>query len=374
MGWGGPSPAEQQATEYNKYYQHQLDNTFAYGRGIIDNTMGKMDGLNNNINDFINNLPNQQNVKDLQNMIKMSMEGKNVAEGKGFSAAAGIAQAYGLDMRGKTFAEQFGANLGAFNVNNATAKSIAEKLASTTENPFAVLNNKFLEDAALQAGAQTDQLRTQLAAQGLDPSSGTGAAALAALQTGVNKNLLDAQRQNTVAAAQFQQQGMGMGANILNALSGLDLQRASTEGQLGVSGYQADIQNAGRYDQVSMANAQNQTQANIATANNMTQASLQNASFKNASMNAGLQAQLGLFNGMNQAALGGYGIQSGNLAALLGLGGNLYGAGIQGMGNLAGQYNQNAQANAQGQGNLFGGGLSFLGNILPAIITAVTVM
>lgn len=53
-----------------------------------------------------------------------------------------------------------------------------------------------MEDAALQNGAGMGQLRSQLAAQGLDSTSGTGAAALAALQFNTNKQVADAYRQN----------------------------------------------------------------------------------------------------------------------------------------------------------------------------------
>lgn len=80
-----------------------------------------------------------------------------------------------------------------------------------------------MEDAAMQNAQGMSQLRSQLGAQGLDATSGTGAAALAALQFNTNKQVADAARQNAVQGAQFQQQGLGMAGNLYNQLAGLDL-------------------------------------------------------------------------------------------------------------------------------------------------------
>lgn len=134
------------------------------------------------------------------------LSGKNKgALAQAGQSSAAQASATGLGMQGNTFASQFGANLGGLTLQQQNMGKVADKLASTTENPFAVLSKGAMEDAALQNSAGMGQLRNQLAAQGLDSTSGTGAAALAALQFNTNKQVADAYRQNAVQGAQFQQ-------------------------------------------------------------------------------------------------------------------------------------------------------------------------
>ena len=130
----------------------------------------------------------------MRNYLSGILSGKNPAAQVGTPtmataerANAVSASATNLDMRGNTFAQMFGSDLGGLALQQRNMQTVADKLASTTNNPFSVLTTQAKEDAAFQNSQGMSQLRTQLASQGLDATSGTGAAALAALQFNTHK-------------------------------------------------------------------------------------------------------------------------------------------------------------------------------------------
>ena len=381
----GPSAVEQESQQYRKQFGQALPGYMNQGLTWMNQGMDQLNGVNSDIRNYISGIGKDPQSVQMQNYLAGIMNGSTkAAMGEAFgataaSATAGQATATNLGMRGNTFAQQFGSDLGGLALQQRNMQSVADKLGSTTENPFAVLSKQAMEDSAFQNAQGRDQLRSQLASQGLDATSGTGAAALAALQFSTNKQVADANRQNAVQGAQFQQQGLGMAGNIYGQLAGLDLQRATTAGQLGLSGYQADIQNAGRLDNIAAQNAGFTTQANIQNAQLATQAAMQNAqlqtqaSLTNAGMQndwlrTGLQGQLGLLAQTQgqQAAM--YGLLSQNAGQVLGAGSNMWGQAFGGQQNYMNMLNQMAATNAQGRGQMWGGllqgGLGVLGTAL----------
>lgn len=381
----GPSAVEQESQQYRKQFGQALPGYMNQGLTWMNQGMDQLNGVNSDIRNYISGIGKDPQSVQMQNYLAGIMNGSTkAAMGEAFgataaAATAGQATATNLGMRGNTFAQQFGSDLGGLALQQRNMQSVADKLGSTTENPFAVLSKQAMEDSAFQNAQGRDQLRSQLASQGLDATSGTGAAALAALQFNTNKQVADANRQNAVQGAQFQQQGLGMAGNIYGQLAGLDLQRATTGAQLGLSGYQADIQNAGRLDNIAAQNAGFTTQANIQNAQLATQAAMQNAqlqtqaSLTNAGMQndwlrTGLQGQLGLLAQTQgqQAAM--YGLLSQNAGQVLGAGSNMWGQAFGGQQNYMNMLNQMAATNAQGRGQMWGGllqgGLGVLGTAL----------
>lgn len=397
----GPSAVERESQQYRQQFGQALPGYMNQGMTWMNQGMDQLNGINGDIRNYISGIGKDPQSIQMQRYLSGIMDGStkaamgqafsaSAAQGSAAQAQAAQATAASLGMKGNTFAQQFGSDLGGLAMQQRNMRTVADKLSSTTENPFAVLTKQAMEDSAFQNAQGRDQLRSQLASQGLDATSGTGAAALAALQFNTNKQVADAARQNAVQGAQFQQQGLGMAGNLYGQLAGLDLQRATTGAQLGLSGYQADLQNAGRLDAVSMANAQMQTQTNNANAGLTTQANLQNAqlatqvamanaqaqtqaSLANAGMQndwlrTGLQGQLGMLAQTQgqQAAM--YGLLSQNAGQVLGAGSNMWGQAFGGQQNYMNMLNQMAQANAQGRGQMWGGllqgGLGVLGSAL----------
>lgn len=382
---GGTSAIEKEAQGYRKDFGAAIPGIQNQGMDWMNQGIGGLNSTNNNISNYISGIGKDPMNQSMQSYLSQVMNGsRNAAQGQSFNAQAmqgdaSRASATDLGMQGKMFAQQFGSDLGGLALQQRNMQTVADKLGSTTDNPFALLNGKATEDSAAQNNAGMLQLQSQLAAQGLDSTSGSGAAALAALQFNTNKSVADAYRQNAVQGAQFQQQGLGMAGNIYNQLAGLDLQRATTQGQLGLQGYQADNANAQRMDAVAMQNAQLGTQASLANAQMGTQANLQNAqlatqnSMGNAQMQnqwqqAALQGQLGLMGQNQNAALQAYGLQSQNYGTQIGAGSNLFGQGYAGQQNYMNSLNQSAAGQAQGRGTMIGsllqGGLGLAGTLL----------
>lgn len=403
----GPSPVEREAQQYRQNFGNNvLPGYINQSQGYINQGISQLNGVNSQIQNYISGIGNDPNTTAMRNYLSGILSGKNLAAqmgpaamataeraqatlaGPATLASAATAQATGLGMRGNTFAQMFGSDLGGLALQQRNMQTVADKLASTTNNPFSVLTAQAKEDAAFQNAQGMSQLRSQLASQGLDVTSGTGAAALAALQFNTNKQVADAARQNAVQGAQFQQQGLQAAAGIYGNIGNLDLQRASTAAQLGLQGYQADLTNASRMDQVAMqnaqlltnvnlanagaqntvnlanaqaqtnvalANAQAGTNVNIANAQAQNQAAQFNAGSQNQWMLAALQGQLGLTGQEAQQRMAALGLLSNNANSIMGMGGNMWNAAFAGQQNYMGQLNQAAQASAQGRGQLWGG-------------------
>lgn len=349
----GPSAVEGEAQQYRQAFGASLPGVMNQGMGWMNQGVGQLDAVNGDIRNYISGIGKDPMSKGLSTYLSGIMDGSNKATQGQFTGAS----ATDLAMRGQGFAQQFGSDLGGLALQQKNMQTVADRLSSTSQNPFAQLTAQATEDAAFQNAQGRMQLQSQLASQGLDGGSGTGAAALAALQFNTNKSVADAARQNAVQGAQFQQQGLGMAGGIYGQLAGLDLQRAQTQAQLGLQGYQADMQNAGRLDAVNMANAQGQTQA-----------SLQNAAMQNNWMQSGLQGQLGMLQNQQAQQMAGYGMLSQNAGQLMNMGSNMWGQGFAGQQNYMNMLNQSAMQNAQGRGQMWGGllqgGLGLAGTIL----------
>ena len=190
----GPSQAELDAQAYNKQYQENLPKYLNQAQGYINTGISGLGGVNSKIDGWLSTLGNDPQRQQLSGYFNDVLSGKLT----GPQASAATAQSTNLGMSGNTFASLFAANLGGLALQEKNMQTVADKLGSTSEDPFTVLTKKATEDAALQQSAGLSQLRSQLAAQGLDSTSGTGAAALAALQFNTNKSVADAARQNAV--------------------------------------------------------------------------------------------------------------------------------------------------------------------------------
>lgn len=393
----GPSAVEREAQQYRQQFGAAIPGVMNQGMAWMNAGRGQLDTVNSDIRNYISGLGKDTFSMNMQNYLGDIMSGKikaaqgAIANGQAFTANASQAKAFEMAMKGNSFAEKFGSDLGGLALQSKNMQTVADKLASTDQNPFAVLTKQAMEDAAFQNAQGRQQLQAQLAAQGLDATSGTGAAALAALQFNTNKQVADAARQNAVQGAQFQQQGMGMAGQLYGNIAQLDLQRASTASQLGLQGYQADLQNASRYDAISQANAQLatqaamqnaqlQTQASLQNASNTTQANLQNAQMQNQLTLAGLQSGLQMQGQQAQSAAALYGLLSGNAAQVMGTGQQMWGTGYQAQQNYMANLNQAAQASAAGRGQMWGGllqgalglaGAAFGGPAAPAIMGAL---
>lgn len=432
----GPSQVEQDAQQYRQNFGNViLPGAINQSQGYINQGMGQIGQVNSQINGFISGIGQDPATMQMRNYLNGILNGSNkaytanaaqavgggpvtaamaqaAAPSQAFTGQAQQGTAFDLAMRGRGFAEQFGSDLGGLSLQQRNMQTVADKLSSTTDNPFAALTNVAREDAALQNSQGMATLRNQLGAQGLDATSGTGAAALAALQFNTNKSVADAARQNAVQGAQFQQQGLGMAGGLYNNLAGLELQRGTTAAQLGLQGYQADITNAQRYDQMSQSNAQlgtqaslqnaqmatqnsqfnadmrtranlanqsaqmqamlanqaNATQVNLANAQNLTNVNLANAQSQNAWAGAGLQGLLGMQGQDASQRIAALQLLSGNAGQVLGAGTGMWNAAFGGQQNYMNMMNQAAQASAQGRGNMWGGflqgGLGLLGTVL----------
>jgi hypothetical protein len=384
----GPSAVEGEAQQYRQQFGAAIPGVMNQGMDWMNKGFSQLDGVNGQLGNYISGIGKDPMSTGIQSYLSDVMSGKTRAEmGQSFNANAAQAQsaqgsAFDLGMRGQGIANRFGSDLGGLALQQKNMQSVADRLSSTTENPFAQLTKGAMEDAAFQNAQGRSQLQSQLASQGLGAGSGTGAAALAALQFNTNKSVADAGRQNAVQGAQFQQQGLGMAGNLYQQMGALDLQRASTAGQLGLQGYQADLQNAGRLDAVNMQNAQMQNQTNNANAGLVTQAALQNAQLQtqasmgnaasqNQWMQAALQGQMGLLQNQTSQQLGAYGLMSQNAGQYLNAGSNMWGQGYGAQQNYMGGLNQMAQANAQGRsefwGGLLQGGLGLAGTLLTGL-------
>lgn len=386
----GPAPIEKEAQEYRKNFGNNvLPGYIDQSMGYINKGMGQLDGVNSQVQNYISGIGKDPNTNSMREFLSGILSGKNGAAGAGQAAmgqaynaqavnATGVtANVTDLGMRGNTFAQMFGSDLGGLALQQRNMQTVADKLSSTTENPFAVLTGQAKEDAAFQNSQGMAQLRSQLASQGLDSTSGTGAAALAALQFNTNKQVADAGRANAVQGAQFQQQGLGMAGGLYGQMAGLDLQRATTGAQLGLSGYQADISNAGRMDQAALQNAQiltnvnlansgAQNAANLANAQAQTNVSMSNAAGQNqmSQFNAGaqnqwrlaaLQGQLGLTGQEAQQHMAALSLLSNNAGQTMNMGSNMWGQAFTGQQNYMNSMNQAAQASAAGRGQMWGG-------------------
>jgi hypothetical protein len=402
----GPSAVEGEAQRYRQQFGASLPGVMNQGQGYMDQGMAGLAGVNSQVQGYLGGIGQDPNSQGMTAYLASIMNGSNPAAqgqaylGQAFQGQAGQGTAYNaqamnantasLAMRGQGFAERFGSDLGGLALQQRNMSTVADKL-SGTNNPFDQQTRIAMEDSAFQNSQGMQQLQSQLASQGLGAGSGAGAAAMAALQFNTNKAVADANRNNAVQGAQFQQQGLGMAGGLYNQMGALDLQRATTAGQLGLSGYQADLSNAQRMDAVSMANAQmgtnvslqnaaNATQTSNANAGLLTNASLQNAqlltqaslanagSLTNTSMGnaqaqnawraAGLQGQMGLLGQQDSQRMAAYGLLSNNAGQLLNSGQNMWGQGFTAQQNYMGNLNQAAQASAQGRGGLMGGIMS----------------
>jgi len=349
----GPSPIEQEAQQYRRDFGASLPGYLNQGMTWTNQGLNQLDGVNSDIRNYISGIGKDQGTTQMRDYLSGIMSGQI----KGAQGQVTRADPFELAMRGRGFQEQFGSDLGGLALQQRNMQSVADRLSSPDQNPFSKLTDQAREDAALQNSQGRLQLQTQLASQGLDVGSGTGAAALAALQFNTNKNVADAARANAVQGAQFQQQGLQAAGGLYGQMAGLDLQRATTGAQLGLQGYQADLTNASRLDAMSMANAAAQTQG-----------SFQNASMQNQWQQGAMQNQLGLLQNQQNQAAAMYGLLSGNAGQYINAGQGMFGAAFGGQQNYMNNLNQAAMQNAQGRGQMWGGlaqgGLGLIGTLL----------
>jgi len=349
----GPAPIEQEAQQYRRDFGASLPGYLNQGMTWTNQGLNQLDAVNGDIRNYISGIGKDQGTTQMRDYLSGIMSGQIKAQQGNVTTA----NATDLAMRGRGFAEQFGSDLGGLALQQRNMQTVADRLSSPDQNPFSKLTDQAREDAALQNSQGRLQLQTQLASQGLDVGSGTGAAALAALQFNTNKSVADAARQNAVQGAQFQQQGLGMAGGLYNNMAQLDLQRAGTAAQLGMQGYQADLQNAQRQDAVGMANAAA-----------ITQGSFQNAAAQNQWQQGAMQNQLGLLQNQQNQAAAMYGLLSGNAGQYINAGQGMFGAAFGGQQNYMNSMNQAAQASASGRGQMWGGlaqgGLGLIGTLL----------
>lgn len=203
----GPSGAEQRASQYGQQYQGNLDSALGYGKGILDQ---------------------------------------------------GLASLAGMD--GQGFAQKYSAYLGGLETSNASMKSIADRLANYGQGGMGI---KALEDLALQNQGQEKLLRNQLGTSGLTSMGGTGLSALTSLRAQNQKTYADTVRQGELqglqqAAGIYQQIGQN-NASVFGMLSGADQGALNALLQVGGGIYNNALSGQGNlygnYSQQAQANA-----------------------------------------------------------------------------------------------------------------------